>query len=130
MTIAYVDTSFVLAILFAEPRARALRALLARQDGVFASDLLLAEAFSAAAREGIEPAAVAGAVRPISLVLPDRSLGPEVREALAHGYLRGADLWHVACAMFVAGDARAEVRFLSRDAAQKAVARRIGFRVA
>ena len=50
-----------------------------------------------------------------------------MREALAHGYLRGADLWHVAGAMFLAGSARAEIAFLSRDVTQKRIARRLGF---
>ncbi len=129
MSVAYVDTSFVLAIIFAEPRARALRAALARHAGVFAGDLLVAETLSAAAREGLEGTAVRAAAQSISLVLPDRTLEPEMRECLAHGYLRGADLWHVACAMFVAGTARSELTFLSRDAAQRKVARKLGFRV-
>ena len=50
-----------------------------------------------------------------------------MREALEVGHLRGADLWHVACALFVAGTARSEVAFLSRDAAQRTVAKRLGF---
>jgi len=63
----------------------------------------------------------------ISLVLPERSLEPEMKEVLQHGYLRGADLWHVACAIFVAGQARADLTFLSRDVAQRKAARQLGF---
>jgi len=51
-----------------------------------------------------------------------------MQEVLAQGYLRGADVWHVACALFLADAARAELAFLSRDAAQRRVARRLGFR--
>ena len=129
MSAAYVDTSFVLSIIFGESRAPGLRAALRRHRTLLAGDLLVAEALSAAAREGVAPGAVWASIEAISIVLPDRTLGREIGEVLAHGYLRGADLWHVACAMFVAGDARSELTFLTRDAAQRRVARRVGFRV-
>ena len=60
-------------------------------------------------------------------MLPSRSLEGEIRQALDVGRLRGADLWHVACALFVAGSARSDLAFLSRDAAQRTVAKRLGF---
>lgn len=129
MSAAYVDTSFVLAIIFGEPRAPAMRAALRRHRTLLAGDLLVAEALSAAAREGIQPAAVLTTIEAVSIVLPDRTLGREIGEVLEHGYLRGADLWHVACAMYVAGQRRAELTFLTRDAAQRRVARTVGFRV-
>lgn len=127
MRAAYLDTSFLVAILFAEPRVQALRRILSRYDDLYASDLLIAETLSVAARERVAPAAVLPALHAVSLVLPDRTLEEESREALGCGYLRGADLWHVACAMFLAGKARRAVAFLSRDAAQRTVARRLGF---
>lgn len=127
MTIAYLDTSFLLAIVFEEPRASRLRQILTRFDRVFASDVLVAEAFSAAAREHLDEALLLSPLQPISLVFPQRSLQPELRETLAHGYLRGADLWHVGCALFIAGTGRKGVAFLSRDATQRAVARALGF---
>jgi len=64
---AYVDTSFVLAIIFGEPRAPALRAALGRHRALFAGDLLVAEALSAAAREGIEHTSVLAAIEAVSL---------------------------------------------------------------
>ncbi len=129
MSVAYIDTSYLLSIIFGEPRAPALRTALRRYRTLLAGDLLVAEASSAAAREGIEPATILAAIEAVSIVLPDRTLERESAEVLAHGYLRGADLWHVACAMFVAGPARSELTFLTRDATQKRVARRVGFRV-
>jgi predicted nucleic acid-binding protein len=124
---AYVDTSFLLAILFAEPRGRSAQRILERFDDIVAGDLLVAEALAAAVREGVELESVLPTLESISLVLPDRTLEREMRQALEHGHLRGADLWHLACAMFVAGQARAEVAFLSRDQTQRRVARRLGF---
>ena len=37
-------------------------------------------------------------------MLPDRPLTHECTKALTAGYLRGADLWHVACALYLAGE--------------------------
>ena len=127
MRTAYLDTSFCIAIAFGEPGAARLRRILAAHDRVLTSDLLLAEAFAAAAREGIEIELLRPALRAITLVLPSRSLDEEMGEALEFGRLRGADLWHVACALFVAGPARSDIAFLSRDATQRTVARRLGF---
>lgn len=127
MTAAYLDSSFLLAILFAEPRSAALCRKLAGFDRVFSSDLLVAECLSAASRERIDPATVLVSLRSVSLILPPRSLEAEILEASAHGHLRGADLWHVACALFVAAAARSELAFLSRDEPQRKVAGRLGF---
>ena len=127
MTTAYLDSSFLLAIVFGEPRAAPLRRVLAGFDRLLSSDLLVAECLSAAQREEVDRKAMVVSLRPVDLVLPSRSLQPEVAEVLDQGYLRGADLWHVACALFVAEDTRSEVAFLSRDEPQRRVARRLGF---
>jgi hypothetical protein len=125
---AYLGTSFLLAILFDEPEASGLRRTLGRYGPVFSSDLLTAEALSAGARERLDLRRVLTMLEAVSLVLPHRSLDREVQEALAHGYLRGADVWHVACALFIADAVRSELAFLSRDAAQRQVARGLGFK--
>jgi predicted nucleic acid-binding protein len=127
MSAAYVDTSFMLAILFDEPQAPAMRRRLGRYDRRLAGDLLRAEALSAAKREGLSLDALAPALAAISLVLPERSLEREMRAVLGHGYLRGADLWHLACALFLADGDRGGLAFLSRDTAQRRVARSLGF---
>ncbi len=127
MSSAYVDASFLVAILLGEPRARALQRTLERFDDWIAGDLLIAETLATAAREGLPSELVAPAFESIDLVLPDRSLQPEMQEILAHGRLRGADLWHLACALYVARGGRAELAFLSRDAPQRGLARRLGF---
>lgn len=128
MSAAYLDSSFLVAILLGEPRARALQRIVTRFDQILASDLLAAEVLAAAAREQVDLDPVVGALEDVALVLPGRSLVPEMREILALGRLRGADLWHLACAVFVAGPARGAMAFLSRDAAQRRMARRLGFR--
>jgi len=124
---AYLDTSVLLAIAFGEPQGRALRRAVDRFDHLLAGDLLVAEALSAALRERVPVSALRDCLQAVSIVLPDRSLEPEMREALGQGVLRGADLWHVACAAFVAGADRGTLAFLTRDGGQRRVARRLGF---
>jgi predicted nucleic acid-binding protein len=124
---AYLDTSFFVAVVLGEPGSARLQRILAAYDRVLTSDLLVAEALGAAVREAVDVDLLRPALSAVTLVLPSRSLETEMRQALDLGRLRGADLWHVACALFAAGAARHELAFLSRDTAQRAVARRLGF---
>lgn len=94
---------------------------------MFSADLLVAETLAAATRENLGVDAVDPTLKTISLLFPDRTLTPKFREVLARGYLRGADLWHLATAMFLAGPDRPQVAFLSRDSAPRAMAGRLGF---
>lgn len=127
MSAAYLDSSFLVAILMGEPRARALQTTLRRFDDWMAGDLLVAELLATAVREALPLTELSPALDSVDLVLPDRSLEPEMREVLAIGRLRGADLWHLSCALYIAGDDRAGLAFLSRDAPQRDLARRLGF---
>lgn len=127
MTAAYVDSSFVLTIALEEANAGDSRRVLSRYDELPSSDLIIAECLSTARRERIDLEAMLTALRGIELVLPPRSLAPEIRCVLEEGHLRGADLWHVACALSVTGDARADCAFLSRDQRQRRVANQLGF---
>lgn len=127
MSAAYLDSSFLIAILLGEPRARALQATLRRFDDWLAGDLLVAEVLATAAREGLPLADLAPVLDSVDLVLPDRSLEPEMRKVLAVGRLRGADLWHLSCALYLAGEDPESIAFLSRDARQRDLARRLGF---
>jgi hypothetical protein len=90
------------------------------------SNLLEAELRSAFARERVAPASAF--LDWMAWVLPERPLTTELQRVLSAGYLRGADAWHVACALYMAGDPR-EVAFLTVDQHQRAVARALGFPV-
>jgi hypothetical protein len=59
-------------------------------------------------------------------VLPDRPLGGEIGVVLSAGYLRGADLWHLASALYLAGNPR-NLPFITLDERQEVVARKLGF---
>ncbi|NNK64591.1 MAG: hypothetical protein HKO98_15440, partial [Gemmatimonadetes bacterium] len=85
-----------------------------------------AEFRAALRREGVEGAEPF--LARLAWLLPDRPLGPEMERVLRARYLRGADLWHVACALYLAEDP-AEVDFVTLDEEQRAAAQAVGFRV-
>jgi hypothetical protein len=125
MKFAYVDTSCLLAIAYAERGAAALSRRLAGFDDLLSANLLEAELRAAFRRDGIggEPDLLAA----VSWVIPDRSLGPEIQRVLDAGYARGADCWHLAVALYLAGDP-ATISFLTLDERQRTVADALGFR--
>ena len=108
MSAAYVDTSPLIAVAFGEEGAEAARRELEKHDRLLSSVLLEAELQAFFCREGIEyaPDLTSGITR----VLPHRPLSAELVAALGHGYLRGADLPHVATALYAAGVRRRTTR--------------------
>ena len=124
MTAAYVDTSCVVAIAFGEPGATKLVRRLLEFDAIFSSNLLEAELRATFAREQAEYDVTL--VSGMGWVLPGRPLSPEIEVVLAAGFVRGADLWHLACALHVAGDPT-ELSFLTLDTQQRGVAEVLGF---
>ena len=126
MSTAYVDTSVLTAVAFDEPGAEALARRLEEFSDLFSSNLLEAELRAAFARENLvfRESAVAG----IEWVLPDRPLAPEFTAVLKAGYLRGADLWHVAAALYVS-PRPGSLSFATLDARQSVVAEALGFPV-
>ena len=87
------------AIPFGEPGADALAARLDKFTRLVSSNLLEAELRATFTREKLDfpENAVAG----IDWILPDRPLAPELGAVHETGYLRGADLWHLANALYV-----------------------------
>ena len=124
MSVAYVDTSALVAIAFNDARGPDLAESLDRFSRLVASNLLEAELRAVFARERLvfEASLVAG----IDWVLPDRPLAPELATVLGSGHLRGADLWHVASALYAAGDPGL-MSFVTLDERQRAVAGMLGF---
>jgi predicted nucleic acid-binding protein len=120
-----VDTSCLVAIAFAEPAHRPLAARLQRFDRLLSSNLLEAELRAALVREGI-----GGDADPvlswITWVYPNRPLTLEFRRITSLAYLRGADLWHLACALFLAPRPE-RLAFLTLDRKQREVASKLGF---
>jgi hypothetical protein len=121
---AYVDSSCLIAILLGEPQAARITRRLASHEVLLSSNLLEAELRSVMSRDSIssEPA---GLLAGISWAYPDRPLTSEFGEVLSAGYVRGADLWHLAVALWL--DPRREIEFLTLDDRQKTVARGLKF---
>ncbi len=124
MSAAYVDTSCLVAVAFGESGASALARRVSRFDRLFSSPLLEAELFSAFVREGREISDTWSSA--IEMIIVDRPLGREVVRVLEAGYLRGADCWHLATALYLAPDP-AELTFLTLDAGQRRIAKALGF---
>ena len=124
MGVAYVDTSVLLAIAFGQHDPDALRRRLIEYTGLFSSILLEAEVRSAFVRTGraFDAHLLAG----IEWVLPDRSLTQEIDAALRVGYLRGADLLHMATALYAAKGEEG-MTFLTLDRRLQEVAQALGF---
>ena len=125
MSVAYVDTSCLVALAFDERGASALARRLTRFTQLVASNLLEAELRSAFARE--QRTGTPDALNRIAWVLPDRPLGAEIERVLEAGYVRGADCWHLAVALYVAVDP-ASITFMTLDRTQAHVAAALGFR--
>lgn len=125
MKIAYVDTSCLLAVAFDEPGADEVAERLASCERLLSSNLLEAELRAALVREGV-PAEGEGLLGQVAWIFPDRPLTRELRRATAHGYAKGADLWHLACALFLAPHP-GDLHFATLDGRQRGLAKRLGF---
>lgn len=125
---AYVDSSCLVAIAFDEAGSIEIEKKLSRFDQLFSSNLLEAELRAALHREKAaeDPSALLSAIR---WIYPDRALTAEYQSVLDAGDVRGADLWHLACALFLAADKRSSLTFLTLDKRQEAIARSLGLRV-
>lgn len=118
-----MDTSSLVAIAFEEPGARQLARRL-KDLSLFSSNLLEAELRAALLREGVaQPTNLLAAV---TWIYPNRALTLESDRILAHGYLKGADLWHLACALFFTREP-GEIAFVTLDRRQQEIARALGF---
>ncbi|MDH3269846.1 MAG: PIN domain-containing protein [Gemmatimonadota bacterium] len=124
MSVVYVDTSCLVAVAFDEPEVHSIRARLLEATVPLSSNLLEAEYRSTLAREKV--AFQARSLAWMRWVLPDRPLGPEIGRVLDVGFARGADLWHLAVALYVS-PAPSELLFLTLDERQRTLAESLGF---
>ncbi len=124
MSDAYLDSSVIVAIVLNEPGSGDLALRLYGFSRLISANLLEAELYSVLSREGLE--LNENLISGIGWVHPNRSLRPEMALALAAGYLRGADLWHVAVALYTARKPD-ELAFITLDNRQRTVAAALGF---
>ena len=125
MKLAYLDTSCLVAVALGEEGAADVAEHLRGYDFLAASNLLEAELRSVLAREQVEedPSPL---LEGIAWVHPDRALSSELQDVVRQGYVRGADLWHLACASFLRRKL-SSLEFLTLDKTQDRVARALGF---
>ena len=119
MSVAYVDTSVMIAIAFGEDGADDLARRLNGYSRVVSSTLLEAELRAACTMEG-RPVPTDLLDR-IGWILTNRPLTDEIKTALDAGYLRGADLWHIATALYAAPEPGA-ISFITLNDNQARVA--------
>lgn len=124
MRVAYVDTSFLVAMAFGETGADELATRLTSYDECVSANLTEAEFRAALRREEVDGGDAY--LARLAWLLPDRPLSAEIAQVLRVRYLKGADLWHLACALFLADDPR-QIDFLSLDENQRSAARELRF---
>lgn len=126
----YIDTSVLVALHFGQSEARRAARLLRALDVSFSVNLIVPELLATLKREGRPLQEADRLLARIALYSPTESLRPQCEAALAAGPLRGADLWHVAAALAIAGpQKRSELQFLTFDDQQRGVAGLLGFAI-
>ena len=127
MRAAYIDTSLLVAFRTRQPDFDIYEEELVKFDRVFSSHLLEAEYRSVCMREKYEPSDLH--LKKITWIIPEYPLTQELKTVLTAGYLRGADLWHVAAAIYGEKEQVIKMSFLTLDKRQRHVAAAVGFDV-
>ena len=122
----FIDSSCFVMLALNEPGAARLRSRIARAPARYASTLAEAELLAALTREGLPAREVD--VPGVGWIAPSRRLTRQLEQVMSRGYVRGADAWHLACALLLDPDAN-ELVFLTLDTRRREVAKAIGFRV-
>lgn len=126
MSTAYLDSSCTVAILLNESRADRLEQRVGAFDTLVSANLLEAEVRSTMLRERL--ALPADALAHVRWIFPARALTPEIQRVLSVGYLRGADAFHLACALYFF-ESPDGATFLTLDGPQRSIAEALGFRI-
>ncbi len=126
MRFIYIDTSVLTAIAFDEPGAEECASSLDKFTHLVSSNLLEAEIRAAFKRERLD--FQESIIADIEWILPNRTLTPEFSEVLQTGYLRGANLAHVATALYFFPQ-RGSLAFATLGAKQSGIAKELGFPV-
>jgi hypothetical protein len=123
---AYVDSSCLLAVAFRDAGFETTVQRLREFDVLLTATLTEAEIRAALIRKGSRDDA-SKLLRGLDWVRADRRLTAYIDRVVNSGIpLRGADVWHLACALFATPDPSL-MHFLSLDKRQVEAARRLGF---
>ena len=125
MNLFYIDTSVIVSLLFEEHGHKEFRKIL-KTGRALSSYFIEAELYSVAKREGVALDIVRRFVEPLFLFTPSRPIAFECERILKEHYCRGADIYHLASALFLAPNPR-ELKFVTCDNRQGAIAKALGF---
>lgn len=127
---AYFDTSALVAVQFGEPERANVLAVLRSHGERVSTSLVVAEMLATLRRANLPVTCADNLLERIERFVPPDELRVECEQALSAGSLRGADLWHVAAALRLAGGHRKRLTFCTLDNRQRLVAATLGFPVA
>ena len=124
-SIAYVDGSALLSIIFEESSGPPTARRLAQFSRLISSTLLEAEVRAALHRAGqdYDPRWLSNIV----WIYPLRPLSDEIASTLQVRYLRSGDLLHVATSLYAVRTSGVELAFITLDNNQREVAAGLGF---
>ncbi len=125
-SIAYVDSSCLVAIALREPAAQGIKTQLARFTHLVAHPLVEAEVLCACHRE--DALAPESDLDRLTWVSAPEAMRATTRRVLAVGCVRGADALHLATALEIAARPR-DLTFLTLDTRQRDIAKKLGFRI-
>lgn len=128
MKAVYVDSSVVVAVLLQQGNRAKFIEVLNDADEVVSSFFSEAEIYSVVKREGLDFEKTKTLLQSLTLVQSDGSLEKEIRDVLKAGYVRGADLHHLAVALYL-DPGKKQLRFFTLDENQRKVAKAAGLEV-
>ncbi len=125
MSWAYIDSSVLIATLLEDHPKPQLDKFWGSAERFISSYLLQAEVFSAVKREKADMQLAALEIKKIGFVRTD-SLAEELMEIFKAGYVRGADAFHLATALWIRGKHK-DLKFITLDEKQKEIAKHLDF---
>lgn len=123
----YIDTSVAIAYLLKEQGSEKLIEIF-ESDTLISSGLFEAEFLAICKRESVPNEKVEAFLNKIKISYPTYSLKNELDKILDVGYCRGADLYHIACALDL-DSTQKHLEFFTLDLEQKKAAQAVGFKV-
>ena len=117
MSVAYVDTSVVVSIMFEENDFMGAWQLLKKSDTLVSDRLLISELYSVLRCEEVEFKKASALIDSFSY-LEHIDLRDQLEEVLESGSIRGADCHHLAAALWTAGKHPSQLVFLTFDQKQ------------
>jgi len=127
--LAYIDSSFLIAVLLEEREASSCLKILSQVKRLMSSPLLESECRAVAKREDLSLVDLSSRLKSIDWIFCNMSLSTELSLLFDIGYVRGADAHHLATALWFADGRNDELTFLSLDRDQKKMAKALKFKV-